>query len=537
LVVVGLIRDSIFLRKSSLLLNGQDFDTTDDDELMCPMTAGKGEVGEYYLGRTLGMGTTGKVRMANRKDNGAPAAVKIIRKSQFDIKPGLQRKIHREIALMRLMNHPSLLKFIEVCESPRHLYIFVEYAPHAELFDYLMTRHRLSEEVAMKFFRQIIYGIDYLHAHAICHRDLKPENILLDENDNIRIGDFGFARWMRCNIAETSCGSPHYAAPEVIRGIQYDGRCADIWSCGVILYALLAGKLPFEDHSVRSLLAKVKCGRFAMPEHISAPIQDLISRMLCVDVGRRITIEEIKAHAAFRGAMPPDYVIPSPASALTFTQPVPLEAIDDGIVNLLLDIGYESRDIIVSELTSNEHSIAKVFYMMYRKDQFMECLPWPSSSAKSSKSAFPNEAFSTSPEESTTIPVINPADPFYRRIRQEDVPTEGSFSLAQCAPWAPHFAPANHPVNEKFENLCVPVETVMRGAQQVLIANGYEYIHPNQFQIWARNLGNGEFLCLDVEQRGEQQLALIASAPPDSKGDDQIIAALRNAMKDFGSEV
>jgi BR serine/threonine kinase len=141
---------------------------------------------------------------------------------------------------MRVLDHPSLLKFIEVFESPRHLYIFIEFAQHGELFDYLVTRRRLTEDVAMKFFRQIIYGLDYLHEHAICHRDLKPENILLDENDNIRIADFGFARWMPTNIAETSCGSPHYAAPEVVRGIQYDGRCADIWSCGVILYALLA---------------------------------------------------------------------------------------------------------------------------------------------------------------------------------------------------------------------------------------------------------------------------------------------------------
>jgi BR serine/threonine kinase len=178
--------------------------------------------------------------VANRKDSGAAAAVKIIRKSLFDAKPDLQSKIHREIALMRLMDHPSLLKLIEVCESTRHLYIFVEYAAHGELFDYLMRRHHLAEDVAMNFFRQIIYGLDYLHAHAICHRDLKPENILLDEHDNVLIGDFGYARWMRSNIADTSCGSPHYAAPEVIRGIHYDGRCADIWSCGVILYALLA---------------------------------------------------------------------------------------------------------------------------------------------------------------------------------------------------------------------------------------------------------------------------------------------------------
>ncbi|OHT08413.1 CAMK family protein kinase [Tritrichomonas foetus] len=198
------------------------------------------EVGDYILGRTLGSGTTGKVKVAERKDTGEQVAIKIIKKSQFELKPDLQRKIRREIALMRLMDHPNLLQLKEVCESNRHLYIVLEFAAHGELFDYLVARRRLSEEVALNFFRQIIYGLEYLHVHAICHRDLKPENILLDEFDNIKIADFGFARWMRANIAETSCGSPHYAAPEVIKGIQYDGRCADVWSCGVILYALLA---------------------------------------------------------------------------------------------------------------------------------------------------------------------------------------------------------------------------------------------------------------------------------------------------------
>ena len=198
------------------------------------------EIGGYILGRTLGSGTTGKVKLAINKETNKHVAVKIIRKASFDIKPDLERKIHREVALMRLLQHPHLLKLEEVCESQHHLYIFIEYAPHGELFDYLVKRKYLDPSEAMIFFREIIYGLDYLHHHGICHRDLKPENILLDEFDHVKIADFGFARWMRSNIAETSCGSPHYAAPEVIRGDPYDGRGADVWSCGVILYALLA---------------------------------------------------------------------------------------------------------------------------------------------------------------------------------------------------------------------------------------------------------------------------------------------------------
>lgn len=198
------------------------------------------EIGDYYVGRTLGSGTTGKVKLATKKGTNHQVAIKIIKKSSFDSKPDFQRKIRREVALMRLVDHPHLLKLEEFAESPRHLYIILEYGTNGELFDYLVKRHNLSVEQAMSFFREMVFGIEYLHNHGICHRDLKPENILLDKYDHIKIADFGFARWMRSNIADTSCGSPHYAAPEVIKGIQYDGRSSDIWSLGVILFALLA---------------------------------------------------------------------------------------------------------------------------------------------------------------------------------------------------------------------------------------------------------------------------------------------------------
>ncbi|OHS96356.1 CAMK family protein kinase [Tritrichomonas foetus] len=197
-------------------------------------------IGDYVVLYPLGTGTTGKVKLGEHFQTHKHVAIKIIKKQSFEKKPQLQAKVHREIALMRVLDHPHLLKLIEVCESQRHLYIILEFAQHGELFDYLVSRRSIPLDLALKFFRQIIYGLEFLHEHAICHRDLKPENILLDENDDIKIGDFGFARWMKSNIADTSCGSPHYAAPEVIRGIPYDGRAADIWSCGVILYALVA---------------------------------------------------------------------------------------------------------------------------------------------------------------------------------------------------------------------------------------------------------------------------------------------------------
>ena len=198
------------------------------------------EIGDYIILRTIGVGTSSKVKLAENKNNHQLYAIKIINKKKFDDNPDLKLKIDREIALMKILDHPHLLNLYDVLESKRHIYIVIEYASHGELFDFLIERRSLNPNVAMHFWRQIIYGVDFLHTHSICHRDLKPENILLNENDEIKIGDFGFARWMKENIADTSCGSPHYAAPEVVKGIPYDGRKADIWSAGVILFALLA---------------------------------------------------------------------------------------------------------------------------------------------------------------------------------------------------------------------------------------------------------------------------------------------------------
>lgn len=197
------------------------------------------EIGNYIINKTLGTGTTGKVKLATSKTTGQQVAIKIIKKSQFENRPELLTRITREIAIMRLIDHPHLIKLLEVCESAHHFYIVLEIASHGELFDYLIRNEKLKLENALTFFRELIYGLEYLHIHGICHRDLKPENLLLNENDELKIADFGFARWTSSNIVETCCGSPHYVAPEVIKGQRYDGRLADIWSAGVIFYVLL----------------------------------------------------------------------------------------------------------------------------------------------------------------------------------------------------------------------------------------------------------------------------------------------------------
>lgn len=167
----------------------------------------------------------------------------------------------------------------------------MEYVQGGELFDYLVSRGRLPVAEALHYFQQIISAVDYCHRFNIAHRDLKPENLLLDKDKNIKVADFGMAAWEGGDaLLHTSCGSPHYASPEVVAGESYHGSVSDIWSCGVILYALLAGRLPFDDDNVRVLLDKVRDGRYAMPGDIEPIAKDLIRRMLEKDVRKRITV-------------------------------------------------------------------------------------------------------------------------------------------------------------------------------------------------------------------------------------------------------
>ncbi|KAH3899582.1 protein kinase GIN4 SCDLUD_003862 [Saccharomycodes ludwigii] len=269
------------------------------------------KIGPWLLGKTLGFGSSGRVRMASHERTGQQAAVKIVSKSLFntaqnststvvsDQDNGLPYGIEREIIIMKLLNYPNVLRLYDVWETENDLYMVLEYVQRGELFNLLVERGPLPEHEAIRFFRQIIIGISYCHALGIVHRDLKPENLLLDHKYNIKIADFGMAALeTQDKLLETSCGSPHYAAPEIVSGIPYHGFASDVWSCGVILYALLTGRLPFdeEDGNIRKLLLKVQSGKFYMPKDISEEAQDLIGKILTVDPQARIKTREILKH-------------------------------------------------------------------------------------------------------------------------------------------------------------------------------------------------------------------------------------------------
>ncbi|KAI0366993.1 Pkinase-domain-containing protein [Pilatotrama ljubarskyi] len=273
-------------------------------------------IGLWKVGRTIGKGSSGRVRLARHTRTGQYAAVKIVSKTALlhsrmslsslgDEAERILHSIEREIVIMKLIDHPNIMRLYDVWETSTELYLILEYVEGGELFDYLCNKGRLPAPEALAYFQQIITAIDYCHRFNIAHRDLKPENLLLDRDRNIKVADFGMAIWQsKGNMLQTACGSPHYAAPEVIMGDAYDGTASDIWSCGVILYALLAGRLPFDDEDLPTLLEKVKIGKYTMPSDVPPRAQDLIRRMLTKDVRKRITIPEILRHPFYTSQMP-----------------------------------------------------------------------------------------------------------------------------------------------------------------------------------------------------------------------------------------
>lgn len=340
------------------------------------------KIGPWKLGRTLGRGSTGRVRLAKNVRTGKLAAVKIVPKLNFKKLENPKYKNHdatrlpygieREIIIMKLISHPNIMGLYDVWENKNDLYLILEYIEGGELFDYLIKRGRLLEVEAINYFRQIIHGIGYLHQFNICHRDLKPENLLLDFDKKIKIADFGMAALeVDERLLETSCGSPHYASPEIVAGKNYHGAPSDIWSCGIILFALLTGHLPFDDENIRKLLMKVQNGRFIMPTDLSSEAKDLISKMLQVNPDDRISIEGILRHPLLtKHAGTPDDVAKELDLILhSNIKPIQsMDSIDTEIVrNLCILFHNCPEEQIIKCLLSPNKSPEKMFYYLLMK--------------------------------------------------------------------------------------------------------------------------------------------------------------------------
>ncbi|XP_046742921.1 serine/threonine-protein kinase BRSK2 isoform X2 [Diprion similis] len=322
-------------------------------------------VGPYRLEKTLGKGQTGLVKLAVHCVLGKKVAIKIINREKLS--ETVLMKVEREIAIMKLIDHPHVLGLSDVYENKKYLYLVLEHVSGGELFDYLVKKGRLTPKEGRRFFRQIISALDFCHSHSICHRDLKPENLLLDEKNNIKIADFGMASLQPAgSLLETSCGSPHYACPEVIRGEKYDGRKADVWSCGVILYALLIGALPFDDDNLRQLLEKVKRGVFHIPHFVPPDCQNLLRGMLEVNPDKRLTLAEINRHIWVTAAGKGELELELSMMDVVQTHVIPsVDAIDPDVLQAIASLGcFKERDKLIQELLSPNHNTEKVIYFL-----------------------------------------------------------------------------------------------------------------------------------------------------------------------------
>lgn len=259
---------------------------------------------KYEMGKMLGRGTFAKVYHGKELANGESVAIKVINKDQLKTED-MMKLITREISIMRLVRHPNIVEIKEVLATKAKIYIIMEYVKGGELFAKI-AEGRLREDVARKYFQQLISAVDFCHSRGVVHRDLKPENLLLDENGDLKVTDFGLSALTDKQhdgagfLLHTQCGTPAYIAPEVLKKNGYDGAKADIWSCGIILYVLLAGFLPFQDESVLNMYRKIFRSDYTFPPWFSLEAKRLISKLLIVDPKKRITIQAIMRNPWFR---------------------------------------------------------------------------------------------------------------------------------------------------------------------------------------------------------------------------------------------
>ncbi|KRY12520.1 5'-AMP-activated protein kinase catalytic subunit alpha-2 [Trichinella patagoniensis] len=267
------------------------------------------KINEWKLGKTIGTGSFGKVKLLVNEVNGVNAAVKIVSREKMK-QLRMVDKARREIENLRLLCHPHIVKLYEVHALPFDIVMIMEYVSGGDMCQYLCQHGKLAEHEARRLFQQLISAVDYCHRHKVVHRDLKLENLLLDSKKNIKLTDFGLSNYIKDGVLlKTNCGSLIYAAPELLHRQYYAGPEVDIWSCGIVLYVLLCGYFPFEDDRMMALCKKITTGVFKIPKYIGKSVSSLICKILKVHPMERATVETIMAHPWFARNVP-NYLFP-----------------------------------------------------------------------------------------------------------------------------------------------------------------------------------------------------------------------------------
>ncbi|XP_072284481.1 MAP/microtubule affinity-regulating kinase 3 isoform X6 [Pyxicephalus adspersus] len=328
-------------------------------------------IGNYRLLKTIGKGNFAKVKLARHILTGREVAIKIIDKTQLN--PTSLQKLFREVRIMKILNHPNIVKLFEVIETDKTLYLIMEYASGGEVFDYLVAHGRMKEKEARAKFRQIVSAVQYCHQKHIVHRDLKAENLLLDADMNIKIADFGFSNEFTVgNKLDTFCGSPPYAAPELFQGKKYDGPEVDVWSLGVILYTLVSGSLPFDGQNLKELRERVLRGKYRIPFYMSTDCENLLKRFLVLNPTKRGTLEQIMKDRWINAGHEEDELKP-------FVEPE-LDISDQKRIDIMIGMGYSKEEIQESLSKMKYDEITATYLLLGRKSSELDASDSSSSS-------------------------------------------------------------------------------------------------------------------------------------------------------------
>ncbi|XP_068202327.1 MAP/microtubule affinity-regulating kinase 3-like isoform X20 [Palaemon carinicauda] len=321
------------------------------------------EIGKYRLLKTIGKGNFAKVKLAKHVPTGKEVAIKIIDKTQLN--PGSLQKLFREVRIMKILDHPNIVKLFQVIETEKTLYLVMEYASGGEVFDYLVFHGRMKEKEARAKFRQIVSAVQYCHQKKIIHRDLKAENLLLDSEMVIKIADFGFSNeFTPGNKLDTFCGSPPYAAPELFQGKKYDGPEVDVWSLGVILYTLVSGSLPFDGSNLKELRERVLRGKYRIPFYMSTDCENLLKKFLVLNPARRASLETIMKDRWMNIGYEDDELKP-------YIEPV-MDFEDLKRIELLTEMGYSHIEIEESLKNNKYDDVYATYLLLGRRSSDLE---------------------------------------------------------------------------------------------------------------------------------------------------------------------
>ena len=363
------------LQNSTISNNNQkdEFNNFKNKRIIVEKKVKHKQKGNYILENTIGEGAFAKVKLGKHIITGEKVAIKILPKQNFSSNSSQNNnyssnnisKIQKEINILRRLHHKNIIQLYEIIETKNNLYIVMEYCEGKELFDYIVKRKRLTEREACRYFQQIINGVEYLHLCNITHRDLKPENILLDNKKRIRISDFGLSGIVPNydSLLSTPCGTPLYAPPEMLRGEKYDGVYSDIWSCGIILYTMLVGDLPYADSKEKIIYQNIMTHNYYYPDYLSDDAVDLIEHMLKINPKERYGFKEIKAHPWF------NLITPKLRPGVIYN--VHKIPIDEKILDRIEKMGY-NRKLCIKSVLRNDYDSLMAIYLLTLKQSIRE---------------------------------------------------------------------------------------------------------------------------------------------------------------------